>query len=256
MMECTDYVTIERLREIYGPLCRWTDWWFAFRDYDGDGVPQYNHGNDSGWDNATPFQAGLPLEGPDLCAFLVIQMDVLAEIAARLGKEAESRTWRERADGLFEKMLAHFWRGDCFVAVRSGDHTTFEGGDSLFTFLPLVLGRRLPESVRAALLRGLVQPGRFITAHGLATESPQSPLYEPDGYWRGPIWAPSTLLLLSGLDDLGEQTLVQDLARKFCDMAAQSGMAENYDALTGAGLRDRAYTWTSSAFLVLGHEYL
>jgi len=256
MMEYTDRITTEHLREIYMPLARWTDWWLTFRDGDGDGVPQYNHGNDSGWDNATPFLAGPPLESADLCAFLVIQMDVLAEIAARLGKETEAHTWHERANGLLDRMLAHFWRGDRFVAVRSGDHATYEGGDSLFNFLPLVLGRRLPEDVRAALIRGLTRPGRFITAHGLATESPQSPLYEPDGYWRGPIWAPSTMLILHGLTGSGEDGLARELARKFCDMAARSGMAENYDALTGSGLRDRAYTWTASVFLVLGHEYL
>jgi hypothetical protein len=38
-------------------------------------------------------------------------------------------------------------------------------------------------------------------------------------------------------------------------MVNLSGMAENFDALTGAGLRDRAFTWTSSVFLILGHEY-
>jgi hypothetical protein len=46
---------IERL---YGPLANWTDWYFKFRDYDGDGLPQYNHGNDSGWDNASVFRVG------------------------------------------------------------------------------------------------------------------------------------------------------------------------------------------------------
>ena len=39
-------------------------------------------------------------------------------------------------------------------------------------------------------------------------------------------------------------------------VAFRSGMAENYDAITGDGLRDRAYTWTSSVFLILAHEYL
>lgn len=33
-------------------------------------------------------------------------------------------------------------------------------------------------------------------------------------------------------------------------------MAENFDALTGKPLRDQAYTWTASVFLVLAHEYL
>jgi putative isomerase len=37
-------------------------------------------------------------------------------------------------------------------------------------------------------------------------------------------------------------------------MAARSGMAENFDAITGEGLRDPAYTWTSSVFLIFAHE--
>jgi hypothetical protein len=40
------------------------------------------------------------------------------------------------------------------------------------------------------------------------------------------------------------------------DGLAAGGMVENYDALTSEGLRDHVHTWTSSAFLVLAHEYL
>ena len=40
------------------------------------------------------------------------------------------------------------------------------------------------------------------------------------------------------------------------DMVSMSGFAENFDAMTGEGLRDRSYTWTASAFLTMCHEYL
>lgn len=39
-------------------------------------------------------------------------------------------------------------------------------------------------------------------------------------------------------------------------MVLKSGCAENFDALTGDGLRDRAYTWTASVMLVMAHEFL
>ena len=39
-------------------------------------------------------------------------------------------------------------------------------------------------------------------------------------------------------------------------MVRTSGFAENFDAVSGEGLRDRAYTWTASAFLAMAHEYL
>jgi glycogen debranching enzyme len=89
----------------------------------------------------------------------------------------------------------------------------------------------------------------------LATELTDSPHYTSDGYWRGPIWAPCTLIAVAGLAALGEKKLVRDIARRFCRLCALSGFAENFDALTGAPLRDTAYTWTSSTFLVLAHEY-
>ena len=119
-----------------------------------------------------------------------------------------------------------------------------------------LLGRRLPEAVRAKLIAGLKESGRFLTQYGLATESVRSRHYESDGYWRGPIWAPSTLIAVDGLAQCGEMDLARDLARRFCDMCVESGFAENFDAVTGEGLRDKAYTWTSSVFLILAHEYL
>jgi glycogen debranching enzyme len=78
--------------------------------------------------------------------------------------------------------------------------------------------------------------------------------YTSDGYWRGPIWAPSTYLIHEGLADSGRPDLAETIARRFCDTIADAGMAENFDALTGQGLRDRAYTWTSSVFLLLAED--
>ena len=49
--------------------------------------------------------------------------------------------------------------------------------------------------------------------------------------------------------------LARRIARSFTDMVARSGgHYENYDALTGIGLRDQAYTWTASVNLLLLHQ--
>jgi putative isomerase len=255
MMHRTSFVRSDQIRQIYGPLARWTEWWFRYRDSDRDGIPEYHHGNDSGWDNATPFMVGVPLESPDLCAYLILQMETLAKLAEANNNLEEAESWQRRSEELLQKMLAHFWQGDHFVALRAGDHLVADT-ESLFLYLPLILGTRLPGDIRRELVQGLARPGRFLTEFGLATESPNSPHYQPDGYWRGPIWAPSTLLLVEGLAACGELTLAREIARRFCDLCARSGFAENFDALTGEGLRDRAYTWTASVFLVLAHEYL
>ena len=125
--------------------------------------------------------------------------------------------------------------------------------DSVFNCLPILLGQRLPTDIRKTLVE---QIKHHVTEWGPATEHPDSPVYEPDGYWRGPIWAPSTMILIDGLRKAGAEDDARDLAARFCRLCNIHGFAENFDALTGAPLRDRGYTWTSSVFLVLANRYL
>jgi hypothetical protein len=246
----------KRLTEVYAPLCKWTEWWLTYRDPDGTGLCEYHHGNDSGWDNSTAFMAGVPLVGPDLAAFLVIQMELLSDIAGKVGKTKDSSEWKNRAAAMKRKLTKELWRGDRFVSVkRPGGHVA-EDGDSLINFIPVVLGKRLPKDIREKVVAGLSQEGRFLTQHGFATENTRSPYYDPDGYWRGPIWAPSTMIIIDGLAAAGAKDLARKAAARFCDTCRENGFAENYDALTGVLRRDPAYTWTSSAFLCLAHEYL
>jgi glycogen debranching enzyme len=129
-------------------------------------------------------------------------------------------------------------------------------GDSLIEFLPLALGRALPAEIRRPLIAGVTEPGRFLTDWGCATESVRSRFYESNGYWRGPIWAPPMMMLCDGLDRAGETATARDLAARFCRAVAKSGAAENFDAKTGEGLCDRAYTWTASVFLLLANRFL
>jgi glycogen debranching enzyme len=248
-------VSSQQLAEAYAPLAKWTNWYFKFRDDDHDGLPQYDHGNDSGWDNSTVFRSGSAIETPDLAAYLVLQMEALSNIAHRLGHERESKEWKARADVLVNLLISSYWRSDHFVALRAADHSVVES-DSLLLYIPIVLGARLPQSVRAKLTADLKEAGRFLTSNGMATERLKSPYYEPDGYWRGPIWAPSTLMILDGLESSGESEFARELKLRYCRMAAKSGFAENYDAVSGNGLRDGAYTWSASVFLIVAHQLL
>lgn len=250
-LDAAGLVTDQRLAEIYPKLARWTDWWTTYRD--ADGLCETFHGNDGGWDNATAFDMGFPVVAPDIAAYLVVQMDVLAEGARRLGRPDEASVWRERADGMLAKLVERLWDGRGFVARRSDDGSTTRASRSLVPFMPLILGERLPAAIRATVVADLRGSG-LLTEHGPATESPTSPLYEPDGYWRGPVWAPTTLLLVDGLHACGEHALADEVADRYLETCRRAGFAENFDAVTGAPLRDPAYTWSASVFLDLASE--
>lgn len=247
-------LTPQQTEEVYARLARWTDWWLSFRDYDGDGLCEYNHGNDSGWDNSTAFSVLPPVATPELQAFLIIQMDVLGELARAMGREEDARRWEEKSGQMLQRLIGALFAEDLPTVVRSGSHETVPN-DSLLPYISIALGKCLPERIRSGMTE-VLSGNRFRSPHGYATESLQSRYYRSDGYWRGPIWAPSTLLLLDGLYECGRTEEAKQAARQFAEMVSASGFAENFDAVTGEGLRDRSYTWTASVFLILAHEYL
>jgi glycogen debranching enzyme len=190
------------------------------------------------------------LVAPDLAALLIVQMDVLAELAGELGKKGEADRWKGRAETLFGALMEQLWRGDHFVARLANTGEAVES-QSLIPWLPIILGPRLPEAVRIALKKGIET---HLTEWGLATEKVDSPRYEADGYWQGPIWAPSTFIAVTGLDRCGFTGLADTISERFCTLCAKSGFAENFNAVTGESLCDPAYTWTASVFLLLAER--
>ncbi|MGV9383668.1 amylo-alpha-1,6-glucosidase [Nonomuraea sp. NPDC003707] len=235
--------------ETYRLLERWTTFWLDARRAPGRTLPHYQHGNDSGWDNATTFDPERVVETADLAAFLVLQLRELARLAPDPGTSAR---WSTQADRMRDALLAELWDGEKFVARGALSGRTWSSS-SLLDLMPIVLGEELPHPVRAALAARIE---RHLTAFGPATELPGSPRYLDDGYWRGPIWAPSTVLIEDGLRRAGYPDLADEISARFRALCEASGFAENFDARTGEGLRDRAYTWTASAYLHLAaaHE--
>ena len=87
-----------------------TLWWINYRDFDNDGLFEYTHGNDSGWDNSTVFSAVPPVCSPDLQTFLIIQTDALSELAKRLNMPEKSNMWKDKADKMSKKFF-----NNCFI---------------------------------------------------------------------------------------------------------------------------------------------
>ncbi|MDN3025606.1 trehalase family glycosidase [Streptomyces sp. S.PB5] len=239
------------LAQSYERLERWTDFWLTARRAPGAELPHYQHGNDSGWDNATTFDPERVVVTADLAAFLALQMRELAALAAELDERDDERRWTRAAEETQAALLDQLWTGDRFVARGAATGNTWSSS-SLLDLMPIVLGEHLPAEIGSALADRIKA---HLTPYGLATELTTSPHYLADGYWRGPIWAPATVLIEDGLRRAGHHRLADDISARFRALCETHGFAENFDALTGTGLRDRAYTWTAAGYLLLAEAY-
>ncbi|MGW2571407.1 amylo-alpha-1,6-glucosidase [Streptomyces sp. NPDC001537] len=240
-----------QLAQVYARLERWTNFWLTARRAPGAELPYYQHGNDSGWDNATTFDPERVVVSADLAAFLVLQLHELAELAEELGEADAALRWTAAAEETQTALLDQLWTGERFVARGAAGGDTW-GSASLLDLMPVVLGEHLPGEISSALADHIKA---HLTPYGLATELTTSPHYLADGYWRGPIWAPATVLIEDGLRRAGHHRLADDVSARFRALCETHGFAENFDALTGTGLRDRAYTWTASSYLLLAEAH-
>lgn len=255
LMDYFDFDDTE-LKTVYGWLEKWTSWWLNCSDTDNDGIPDYPQGCDSGWDNSTLFDLGFYCETPDLPAYLIMQMNTLARISRKLNDEATAISWDKKAKEMLDRFIAHSYNGERFIPKLSISHKCQENPTSLLSLMPIVLGDLLPKDIFDKLV--VILKRDFITDNGLATEMPTSLEYNPDGYWRGPIWAPSTYLIVDGLRRGGYPQLAKEIAEKYCNMSCNKakGNYENFDALSGIGRRAPGYTWSASVYMILRGEYL
>ncbi len=242
-------VSTQQLEQVYEPLRKWTQFWITERNLDGDGLPYILNPNES-FDNTTANTLSAPVKAPEIAAYLILQLETMALLAERLGQSDDAQHWRAKAHATLSMLLQKLWdeRHGKFRAVRLGDGKSGEG-DCLFSFVPLILGNRLPVPVRAQMVRGIATPGRFLSPYGLATEALTSPRYDEESYVKGPVWAPPNVFITQGLDQVGEHTLAGQIRNSFVQACRAQGMSEHFSARTGEAQGDPGYNWTAAMFL-------
>lgn len=238
------------LRVLIDKLSNLMRFWLVSRKTSVSKLPYWQHGNDCGWDNATCFDKTACMIVADLPAWLASMADLLAVLSERIGEGHRSAYWTDLRDELVRDMLEELWDGKQFLVKDANTGESYPT-TSLIKHLPLVIAKHLPEDVVASMLESLE---KHTTEWGCASEQLDSALYQPDGYWRGPIWPPIQCILESALRNSGHTERADALADGFLRMCAAHGFAENYDALSGKGQRDVSFSWSASAFLIFARE--
>jgi putative isomerase len=240
------------LQEIYMPLVRWNSWWFSMNDDDVDGLAQYNHPYSSGLDNNPLWDFGMPVESPDLNTYLCVQMGSLAIMAEELGMLPEAQMWRRRAKAIVQRMIEDFWDAEVgiFRALHNEEPVPVI---TPFNLYPLWTGQ-LPPPIQNRLVEHLRDPEMFGGEYVIPSVARNDPKFEPDNYWRGPIWANINYFFIEALSQVGEYELARTIREKTLDMIMQNrDFYEYYNAANGKPAPKAANTfgWSAAVFIDL-----
>ena len=85
--------------------------------------------------------------------------------------------------------------------------------------------------------------------------SKDNKFFDPNRYWRGPVWLNQALYGVEALENYGYKEEAKELAYKLFDNAEgviTSGVInENYNPITGEALHAKNFSWSAAAYYLL-----
>ena len=239
-----EFATPHALEEVYFDMKRNTDWWLNLR---GE-TPSYYHGNDSGQDNSTCYDASEHIETGELIAFLSVQCAFLSEAAETLHFPTDKRVYAQLAKELADKAIKDYWDGEK-IFVRLAETGEPYYCDALMPLRVIVLEDRLPKEMQEYIVKQITE--HHLCRGGIASEALDSSKFEENGYWRGAVWAPDVVMFVYALRNLGYHELAEAIAENYKTSVCKYGFSENTSAITGKQLRCKGYSWAANAYQVL-----
>ena len=246
----TDETFEKNLAEDYPTFKANHEWFYSNKDSDKDGLCEWE-GTDSGWDTSPRWDNGA-VEAVDLACWLVMDARLLAIMAGKLGLSEDQDQWTKEAEELAAKIRDEFWHepeGMFFDLTIADNQPTFIVSPA--TFLPLFAGVA-SEDQAATVAAKLDDQALFATPFMLPTASPNSSVYEPENYWRGPVWVVTNAFAIWGLERYGLTKQATKLKEHTLSMiAAHETTYEYYNSQTGEGIGAPNFMWSAAFYILL-----
>ena len=250
------YGNKELVRDVYEPLCRMVDWWFENRDQDGDGVVEYQHALESGWDDSPRFDKGR-VAAVDLNAYLNREMRLLVKMAPVLARDSEAGVWESRAAEHAKRIYARlFDREHTVFYDRLVEEDRLHRVLTPASFAPLWAEVPMPrEATHQMIVKYLINPKCFFGSRPFPVVAYSDRRYQPDKWWRGPVWANIAWTMTEVLRMYGFEKEHKSAVKRLVDMMAQGGeLNELYSSATGKPLGAPAHCWSCGVFMEMARK--
>ena len=200
-------------------------------------------------------------ESVDLNSFLYAEKGFLKSLAEVLGKKEDALKYEKEAKEIkdyIEKFMFDEKTGFYYDLQISEDgkykKLLVNRGKGTEGYLPLwakVSSKKNAEKV----VNNILDPNKFNLKVPFPTASKDNPLFDPNKYWRGPVWLDQAIFGVEALENYGYKKEAKELTLKLMDNAegllASETIRENYNPVTGEGLHAKNFSWSAAAYYLL-----
>lgn len=213
------------------------------RDYDRY-LALVNFAAASGWDDraiaaASPFWVADP-------ATTAILLRAERDLAALMSMTGHDPGDVDVRIARLEQGYEQFWNPSagayCSIDLRTGAHTDAATSAS---FLAPYAGVTAHHDRVLAELDAWAQ----VVPYGVPSFDPRRPEFEPNRYWRGPIWLVLNYMIGVGLADAGDAEHSERVRSWSRELVVRTGFAESFHPVTGAAVGGEQFSWTAAIWL-------
>ena len=88
-----------------------------------------------------------------------------------------------------------------------------------------------------------------VVRYAVPSSDPTDITFEPQRYWRGPVWVLLNWMIADGLATAGHTDRAEALRATTHDLVARAGFCEYFDPTNGEGIGGEGFSWTAALTL-------
>ncbi len=267
------------LSDIYPAISKFSNYLLTHRDPHGRGLAGIINPDESGEDNSPRFDIALNLPPSHtidenfqkrlhligrnkVCKFdapkcmrnffwvkdvpfnaiLVENLNCLSEIASILELDGDSEYFNNKASIVKLAMRKLMLQDGLFYSTFGTDYRKIKV-ITWAIFSPLFGNICTKDEVKNLVDNYLFNESKFGLPFVIPTVSKEEPSFDPNGFWRGPVWMSTNWFVYKGLKKYGYHTEAKKIKESSIKLLEMSGLREQYDPITGEGLGARDFTW-------------
>lgn len=200
-------------------------------------------------------------ESVDLNSFLYKEKLLLSKMATALDKQALAKQLDHESKMLAQYIQTKMFdeeKGYFFDIDMQGNLIKQQGMGSE-GYIPLWAGVATNEQADA-LMQNLMSEKDFNTFLPMPTMAASAAGFAAEKYWRGPVWLDQSYFAIVGMLQYGYRKEALATTKKlFANgeglLNSDAPIRENYNPLTGKGLKATNFSWSASVILLLLKEF-
>ena len=250
-----DALEDEKCELLYSAISRLTHTWLDGGESEAGDLSSPRHNGTADFNESAVVLEGAE-KSPDYLTLLILLASACEKLAARCGKTADAKKWQHKMQHLVYQLCNDFWNGKKFAPLAYDAHREC-GNHFASSYLPVILGNRLPDEIIDAVAAQIPLDSDFLSAPQLRS-SGETQKKDSD-LLIDPLCVQT--LLAIGLFDAGKKDSAKAIEKNICDRIKEHGIisgssfcacGETADAHSSGS--SNAAPWsslTASCFMIL-----